>query len=208
MNSRANIMYFIEHFTDMATRENHMNYVRMIQRDILRIVDAVAPADGSGAANVKHVRRVLQGLQAKSILGQETVNEIDMGLKERETHAGHHLLDLEEPGLENGSGNGGRGVGDGEGSTAAGSGSVASKEQGSAGTGRYNGAIRVDKRQIEQRIEEDRERNKRLRESMWVVSGDDAGELSKFWDEVSDVGEDDYLGAEEEVIERNQMVVV
>lgn len=58
MNNRANIMYFIEHLCDMAQRENHLDFVRMIQRDILRVVDAVAPSDGSGAANVKVVRRV------------------------------------------------------------------------------------------------------------------------------------------------------
>lgn len=51
-------MYFIEHLCDMAQRENHLDFVRMIQRDILRVVDAVAPSDGSGAANVKVVRRV------------------------------------------------------------------------------------------------------------------------------------------------------
>ena len=42
----------------MAQRENHLDFVRMMQRDILRVVDAVAPSDGSGAANVKVVRRV------------------------------------------------------------------------------------------------------------------------------------------------------
>jgi CTD kinase subunit gamma len=52
-------MYFIEHLCDMAQKEGHMEFVRMIQRDILRVVDAVAPGDGSGAANVKVVRRVL-----------------------------------------------------------------------------------------------------------------------------------------------------
>jgi CTD kinase subunit gamma len=51
-------MYFIEHLCDLATREKHPAFVRMIQRDILRIVDAVAPEDGTGAANVKVVRRV------------------------------------------------------------------------------------------------------------------------------------------------------
>lgn len=51
-------MYFIEHLCDMAQRENHLDFVRMMQRDILRVVDAVAPSDGSGAANVKVVRRV------------------------------------------------------------------------------------------------------------------------------------------------------
>lgn len=51
-------MYFIEHFLDLASRENQPDYVRMMQRDIIRVVDAVAPDDGSGAANVKVVRKV------------------------------------------------------------------------------------------------------------------------------------------------------
>lgn len=58
MNNRANIMFFIKELCDMATREGHMEFVRMTQRDILKIIDAVAPSDGSGAANVKTVRKV------------------------------------------------------------------------------------------------------------------------------------------------------
>ena len=58
VNTRANIMYFIEHFLELAQKEGHTDYVRMIQRDIIRVVDAVAPEDGSGAANVKIVRKV------------------------------------------------------------------------------------------------------------------------------------------------------
>jgi CTD kinase subunit gamma len=58
MNTRANIMFFIEHFLDMAAKEGHSNYVKMIQRDIIRIVDAVAPDSGPGAANVKVARLV------------------------------------------------------------------------------------------------------------------------------------------------------
>lgn len=57
MNTRANIMYFIEHFLDLA-QQGHAEYVRMMQRDIIRVVDAVAPDDGSGATNVKVVRKV------------------------------------------------------------------------------------------------------------------------------------------------------
>ena len=78
-------MYFIEHLCDMAQREQHLEFVRMMQRDILRVVDAVSPADGSGAANVKVVRKVLAGLQNKTILQPETVREIEDGLKERDT---------------------------------------------------------------------------------------------------------------------------
>lgn len=58
MNTRANIMYFIEHFLDLAHRDGSNDYIRMMQRDIIRVVDAVAPDDGSGAANVKVVRKV------------------------------------------------------------------------------------------------------------------------------------------------------
>lgn len=58
MNTRANIMYFIEHFLDFAQKEGHPDYIRMMQRDIIRVVDAVAPDDGAGAANVRVVRRV------------------------------------------------------------------------------------------------------------------------------------------------------
>lgn len=51
-------MCLVETICDMARRESHMGFVRMMQRDILRVVDAVAPSDGSGAANVKVVRTV------------------------------------------------------------------------------------------------------------------------------------------------------
>jgi CTD kinase subunit gamma len=178
MNTRANIMSFIEHFCELATKENHLNYVRMIQRDILIIVDAVAPSDGSGAANVKHVRRVLQNLQDKNVLSSETVTEIGAALKERETNPSH-VLDVEAPD---------------------------NTSETTPRISRTNGNVRVDKRQIEQRIEEDRERNKRLRESMWTVSGDHKGEFKQAWDEVSEAGDDDFLGAEEEYGERKQMV--
>lgn len=62
MNTRANIMYFIEHFLDMAQRDGHPDYIRMMQRDIIRVVDAVAPDDRSGAANVRVVRKVSRPL--------------------------------------------------------------------------------------------------------------------------------------------------
>lgn len=50
---------------------------------------------------------------------------------------------------------------------------------------------RLDKRQIEQRIEEDRERHKRERESIWAIPKGDAVEMNKLWEETSDFGEDD-----------------
>ncbi|KAF1812638.1 hypothetical protein P152DRAFT_514242, partial [Eremomyces bilateralis CBS 781.70] len=57
MNVRANILFFVEHLCDLAQRENHLDFVQMIQKDIIRIIDAVAPSDGSGATNVKLARK-------------------------------------------------------------------------------------------------------------------------------------------------------
>ena len=69
-----------------------------------------------------------------------------------------------------------------------------------------NGGQRMDKRQIEQRIEEDRERHKRLRESIWAVPGEGFEELEKLWEEASDVNEDDYVTAREDAEERRKVI--
>lgn len=184
MNNRANIMYFIEHLCDMAARENHQDYVRMMQRDILRVVDAVAPEDGSGAANVKVVRKVLQGLQQKTFLLAQTVAEIEECLKERDTLP--DAIGLSSP-LQQDVEMGGTKDGKGDRKT--------------------NGFQRLDKKQIEQRIEEDRERHKRLRENIWAVqhgTGGDDAEFEKLWEETSDLGEDDFTLYEEEAQERKE----
>lgn len=65
-----------------------------------------------------------------------------------------------------------------------------------------SGGRRLDKQQIEQRIEEDRERHKRLRESIWAVPSDGDKEFEKLWDDASDIGEDDFIAAEEDAHER------
>ncbi|KAL9061600.1 MAG: hypothetical protein Q9162_000132 [Coniocarpon cinnabarinum] len=180
MNNRANIMYFIEHLCDMAHREGHIELIRMMQRDILRIIDAVAPADGSGAANVKVVRRVLSGLRQKNMLTADTVAELEECLKERDTAQNHaesspRAVDATRGGFGS-----------------------------SSSSSRPNGAPRLDKRQIEQRIEEDRERHKRLRENIWAVRPDGNEEFEKLWDDASDIGEDDFLAAQEDAAERKR----
>ncbi|OJD30298.1 ctd kinase subunit gamma [Diplodia corticola] len=182
MNNRANIMYFIEHLCDVAQRESHLEFVRMMQRDILRVIDAVAPPDGSGAANVKVVRRVLAGLQNKQVLLPQTVQELEDCLKERDNIAVAHPA-LGSP-------------------TGANGGAPGSGKQ----TPRGNGAVRLDKRQVEQRIEEDRERHKRLREVIWQVDPENNGEFEKLWEESSDIGDDDYIAAEEDAEERRQAI--
>ncbi len=58
---------------------------------------------------------------------------------------------------------------------------------------------KLDRKQIEQRIEEDRERHKRAREKIWAFqSTDEYTEADKLWDEASSLGEDDHILGEEE----------
>lgn len=200
MNNRANIMYFIEHLCDVAAKDGHQDYVRMMQRDILRVVDAVAPEDGSGAANVKVVRKVLssllspvrkmlttnqvlQGLQTKSYLLAQTVVEIEDCLKERDNLPG--TLGFSSPVCEIYPTNG----------------DATFEQEPSKPKANY---ARLDKKQVEQRIEEDRERHKRLREHIWAVAQDNEDEFDKLWEETSEVGEDDYILYDEEFQERGR----
>ncbi|KAI1334173.1 CTD kinase subunit gamma CTK3-domain-containing protein, partial [Xylariaceae sp. FL0016] len=178
MNTRANIMYFIEQLMDMASKERSNDYVRMLQRDVIRVVDAVCPEDGSGAANVKVVRKVLHGLKTKSILIEQTVIELEACLKERDTSANDLasspadcILNSAEPNA-----------------------SQAPKRNGT-------GVNRPNKHQIMQRIEEDRERHKRMRENMWAVPSEPLEQSEKFFDEGSDLGEDDHILGDEEMEE-------
>ncbi|KAG9757392.1 hypothetical protein KCU73_g4432, partial [Aureobasidium melanogenum] len=166
LNNRANIFYFFETLCDVASAANHIEFVRMMERDILRIVDLVAPEDGSGAANVKVVRKVLRNLAGKKYLQQQTVDELEDCIKDRDNIGGV--------------------------------GGTASPEE---AIRHSNGNVRVEKRQAEQRIEEDRERHKRLREGIWAVNED---EFDKTWVDAADLNQDDYRTAMEEEAERKQ----
>ncbi|KAK3380220.1 CTD kinase subunit gamma CTK3-domain-containing protein [Lasiosphaeria ovina] len=214
MNTRANIMYFIEHFLDMAHKEGHDEYVRMMQRDIIRVVDAVAPEDRSGAANVKVVRKVLQALQHKSFLEGEAVRQIEEVLRERDTatqdivmsspppaggHGGDRSGFANGSSREGGEGGGGLAITDNmdlgdmpPSQTLAAAAAMAVPHR------RGNAPPKLDKKQVEQRIEEDRERHKRQREDIWAVPSSDYAEMEKMWEETSDLGEDDHRMGEEE----------
>lgn len=193
LNTRANIMFFIEHLAEASMREAHPGFVRMMRRDIVRIIDLVAPDDGSGAANVKVVRRVLGGLVEKGVLDQTTFAELEECLSDRDQK------EMDEHEDQNGHDDGSAAVRRPFVATATATAAPAMVDMASAGRSRV-----LDKRQIEQRIEEDRERHKRARESVWAVdpSADPAGELERVWDETSDVDDDDYVVCREQMEER------
>lgn len=58
VNVRANIVYFLEDLCELARREKHEAYIRMVERDFPKIIDASIPLDGMGIVNVNCVRGV------------------------------------------------------------------------------------------------------------------------------------------------------
>ncbi|KAK8001522.1 CTD kinase subunit gamma CTK3-domain-containing protein [Apiospora marii] len=197
MNTRANIMYFIEHFLEIASKERHAeSYVRMMQRDIIRVVDAVCPEDGSGAANVKVVKTVLQGLNGKGFLLDQTLTELEECLKDRDASQaeaglsspvnGEAVMSTALPANGNAAANA---------SNVAAAGHSSGDARTTNGTGH---TTRLDKRQIEQRIEEDRERHKRRRENLWVVPRSQVDERAKMMEDASDIDDDDFKFEREE----------
>lgn len=202
-------MYFLEHFLELAQREGHNDYVGMIQRDIIRVVDAVAPENGQGAANVKVVRRVLRSLQQKGFLEAQAVTEMEEVLKDRETDLLSPVHGRSREGTAADRGADGTGLGDAMDVDGHPPSQTIPPRNGGAGDG--DTAVvpprRLDKKQIEERIEEDRERHKRLRESIWAVPRGPDAEMWRLWEETSDLGEDDHLMGEEELAEREQAVL-
>ncbi|KAK3494437.1 CTD kinase subunit gamma CTK3-domain-containing protein [Neurospora hispaniola] len=235
LNMRANIMYFIEHFLDMASKDGQEDYIRMMQRDIIRVVDAVAPDDGSGAANVKVVRKVLQALHAKTFLDATILTDIFEVLRERGESYVSSQGDLVLSPSANNNNNNNLSTAAGydtnmppsqtaihssypppfpPSSTAAGTlpstaaaGGPPSSNQHSnlskRGGGVNMAAPRLDKKQVEQRIEEDRERHKRLRENIWAVPSGE--EMDRLLEETSELGDDDMrtIWEEQEEWERS-----
>lgn len=58
MNTRVNLLYFIEILCDLSPKAGFNGYIDMIKEDLFQIVNSVAPSDGTGAANTGTVRRV------------------------------------------------------------------------------------------------------------------------------------------------------
>ena len=210
MNSRANIMYFLEHFCDVSRADaGHPPYVDMVRRDlgkivagVVRIPSTTTAANAGVGANIKVVRKVMENLRVKGVIDENLVKLVESDLKRREAERRSAEGERDEDGNVKMGDVSGRDKERDSGRKAD------SREKHSSRSLKDGGSVRnghkVDRRSIEQRIEEDRERNKRLRESVWAVEGDDADELGKLWDDTSDLNDDDYLIAKEEAEERAQ----
>ncbi|KAF2423709.1 hypothetical protein EJ08DRAFT_682094 [Tothia fuscella] len=158
INLRANIMYFIEHLCDAAKREGHLDYVRNVERDLGRICDLVAPGERGGATNIKVVRKVLQNLQNKSLLQQSSCSKVESAFTSREITALSKLSKSLPP-------------------TTTSTTAMDIDPPSQATTSKPDGIHELDEKDVEQRMEEDRERHKRTREDMWAVDPEEELEL-------------------------------
>lgn len=129
-------------------------------------------------------------MQNKSFLEAQAVIEIEEVLKDRDASA--HDIAMSSPPPANGDGAGADNLGDMPPSR------TLPPYSSSSSSKRSNAPPKLDKKQIEQRIEEDRERHKRQREHIWAVPPGEDAEMEKLWEETSDLGEDDHRMGEEE----------
>ncbi|KAA8897810.1 CTD kinase subunit gamma CTK3-domain-containing protein [Sphaerosporella brunnea] len=168
MNVRVNILYFIETLCEQSLKADYRSYVKMIQHNLQLIVDAVAPNNPEGAANAETVKKVLQSLNRKGIVDRKTLKEMTEILAERE--AAH------------------KAVGESSDDT------VSGGEEDEEGEPRKKRLLSDSI--IQQRMEEDRERHKRLRENIWQIPAPqfeaEDPEFEKAWEEASDLNSDDF----------------
>lgn len=169
MNTRANIMFFVETLCIKSREGGHSEPIGMMQRDMWKIVDGVAPPDASGAANVKIVRKVVNDMARQDFLTKDLASDIQDRLKNR---------------------------------AAAPSPSEEIKSKHSVPSGSSS-----RRRAIQDRIEADRERHKKARETSWAIHSDNHAEIEQLWDDASDVDDDDYMDGQEDLAERHRAAV-
>ena len=58
MNTRVNLLYFIEVLCDIGNKQGFDGYMDMVRKDLFPIIENVVPRDRSGVANVGTARRV------------------------------------------------------------------------------------------------------------------------------------------------------
>ncbi|KAK9460795.1 CTD kinase subunit gamma CTK3-domain-containing protein [Lipomyces oligophaga] len=153
LNSRINILYFLETLCESSLRSGADDYVQMIKRDLKDILEKVVPKSQGSQANIALARKALENLRGKAIINDDEVTDLESILDERE---------------------------------------ISNRQQ--------KANAHFTRIEILERMDEDRERHKRLRENIWVIPSGDAFqiEFEEYWNTTSDLGEDDYDKMQEE----------
>lgn len=141
LNARINILYLLDSLAETSSTIGPPDapYLPLIERHLPDLVSAVVPNTREGRLNARSARLILESWRARRVLDPSAVDAALSILAERTSSAS-----AAGPASGNENGNGGGG------------------EKGGSST-------RMSRSDILRRIEEDRERQKRLRERMWIL---------------------------------------
>ncbi|KAF8437275.1 CTD kinase subunit gamma CTK3-domain-containing protein [Boletus edulis BED1] len=158
INHRINILYFLDSLCESsllakahqpipaessshAKQANTSFYVDYVSRDLRQIVECVVPVGRQGLPNLTSTKQILENWRTKRIIEPQRVDEVMQVLTSRQTQPTE--------------------------SSVASAPALTSQPPPSRGPGAGNDA-HLSRGEIFKRIEEDRERHKRLRERRWV----------------------------------------
>lgn len=188
MNLRIKIWGVWEELSEMAARDDYTEYLNRIRENIQHFMDNICPPERPIAANIRIVSKGLERMHKLGVFTDLRAKELEEMLQKRASlmpnlelnPAGPvHKQDTKEDIQE-----------------------TKHRWPNAFSDVRVSGMKRpTDKKQIEQRIEEDRERHKRLKESIWQIGDGENEESNKMWDECSDIDEGDLMAAEDETSE-------
>lgn len=189
MNLRIKIWGVWEELAEMAARDEYIEYLNRIRENIQHFMDNICPPERPIAANIRIVSKGLERMHKLGVFTDTRVKELDEMLQQRASLMQNGDLNAIEPVHQ----------------PTRKEDIHESKHQwpmAFSSNARTSGMKRpTDKKQIEQRIEEDRERHKRLKESIWQIGDGENEESDKMWDECSDIDEGDLMAAEDETSE-------
>jgi CTD kinase subunit gamma len=152
LNSRINILYFLDSLCETclllkshSTTASGPQYVEFVSRDLHKVVDSVVPKGRTGLPNLTSTKQILDNWRSKRIIDPQKVDDVVTSLDGRCSRA-----DLEH--------------------TNAGADTESTvPQQSSQRNPSHSGrSTHLSRPEIQKRIEEDRERHKRLRERRWV----------------------------------------
>lgn len=188
MNLRIKIWGIWEELSEMAMREQHVDYINRIRDNIQHFMDNICPPERPIAANIRIVRKGVERMHKLGLFSNTRAKELDEMLKHRTSSSQNPDLDAVEAAHKQDPGEEAH--------------DMKHRWPNAFGDNKPSGAKRpTDKKQIEQRIEEDRERHKRLKESIWQIGNGEHEESDKMWEECSDIDEGDLMAAEDETSE-------
>ena len=189
MNLRIKIWGVWEELSEMAARDDYTEYLNRIRENIQHFLDNICPPERPIAANIRIISKGLERMHKLGVFTDLRAKELDEMLQQRASLMHTPDLNPAQPVHK-----------------------PATKEDIQETKHRWPNAFSndarttgmkrpTDKKQIEQRIEEDRERHKRLKESIWQIGSGENEESDKMWEECSDIDEGDLMAAEDETSE-------